>query len=316
MTTTSEHEGIARYLPADRFGAILGATPISVGLSGAGVHAITTETGDYVLRIMPPNEADGWHRQLAMLRLAADHGIAPPLTYVDEAGQATVSVRIAGPPIGAALTDPASRDRAIASLIGQLVALHAITAADIERLDPPAVAHELWRAQSTRAGFPAWALPFGEELLRCAAIVERDPRWALSHNDLNPGNLLWDGARIWIVDWSAAGMAHPYYDLATFSMFLQLADESALALLSAQERAPISREQAETFRALRRVSAILCGLMFMKLTPDDALRAPEHVEDVITLPQCYGMMRNGTVDLQTPHGRCTFGLALLRAAMG
>jgi aminoglycoside phosphotransferase (APT) family kinase protein len=315
MATTSGHESIARHLPAERFGAIRAATPIRVGLSGAGVHAVTTDTGEYVLRIMPPHESDGWHRQLAMLRLASDHGIAPTLVFVDEAGQATVSVRIAGPPIGAALTDPASRDRAIGSLIGQLARLHSISAEGIERLDPPAVAHQLWRVQSARAGFPKWALPFGEELTRCALIVERDPRWVLSHNDLNPGNLLWDGARIWIVDWSAAGMAHPYYDLATISVFLQLADEAALALLSAQERAPISAAQAETFRALRRVATILCGLMFVRLTPSDALRAPEKLDDTMTLAQCYAMMRSGALDLQTPAGRCTFGLALLRLAV-
>lgn len=310
----NEHDHIARHLPTEQFGAIRNVVPISVGLSGAGVYAVATDTGDHVLRIMPPHEFDVWMRQIAVLRLTSEHGIAPTLEHVDEAGRATVSTRIIGPPFGAALYDPASRDRAIGSLVEQIARLHALSIDGYDRLHPAEVAHALWRAQSVRPGFPRWALSFGEELTRCAGLMANDSRWVLSHNDLNPGNVLWDGTRIWLVDWSASGMTHPYYDLATITMFMQIPDDGALALLALQEGATPTAEQRETFRALRRVAAMLSGVMFVKLTSDEALHAPERVEDAPTLTQCYSMMRSGSLDLQSDEGRRLFGLALLRSA--
>ena len=40
----------------------------------------------------------------------------------------------------------------------------------------------------------------------------------LCHNDMLPANVLDDGQRVWIVDWEYAGMGHPLFDLAGFSV--------------------------------------------------------------------------------------------------
>jgi len=307
---------VSRFLPADRFGAVHQVTAISRGLSGAGVFSVDTDSGGYVLRVMPPHEFDVWLRHLAILRLASERGIAPALAHVDAEHRAIVSARVDGPPLGAVLGDPASRERVLASMVSQLAALHSLELEEIERLDPPAVARAHWLTQSARAGFPAWAHPVADELDRAAAIIAADPRWTLSHNDLNPGNLLWDGARVWLIDWTSSGMTHPYYDLATISTFLQLPDEAALGLLAMQEGARPIGAQAVTFRAHRRVAAILSGLMFIKLTPDRSLHAPERADDAPTLTEVYRGLQSGSVDLQSDAGKCMFGLALLRSALG
>ena len=36
----------------------------------------------------------------------------------------------------------------------------------------------------------------------------------LAHNDLLPGNLIDDGARLWLIDWEYAGFGSPLFDLA------------------------------------------------------------------------------------------------------
>jgi aminoglycoside phosphotransferase (APT) family kinase protein len=53
-----------------------------------------------------------------------------------------------------------------------------------------------------------------------SVTLARDPRRVVSHNDVNPGNILWDGAHAWLVDWEVTGLGHPYYDLATLALFL------------------------------------------------------------------------------------------------
>ena len=138
----------------------------------------------------------------------------------------------------------------------------------------------------------------------------------LSHNDTNPGNVLWDGERVWLVDWDVSAMSHPYYDLATISAFVNLSDEQGLALLAAQERSPISAEQAGTYRALRRLATIMCGAMFMRLTKDLESVVPRSVADAPTLPQFYAMLASGAVDLRSDAGQAAFGSALLRQALG
>lgn len=46
----------------------------------------------------------------------------------------------------------------------------------------------------------------------------------LSHNDLNPGNILWD-KRLTIIDWEYVSLNHPYFDLACIVSSLKLNEE-------------------------------------------------------------------------------------------
>lgn len=39
----------------------------------------------------------------------------------------------------------------------------------------------------------------------------------LSHNDLNPKNMLSDGEQVWLIDWECAGMNDPLFDLAVLT---------------------------------------------------------------------------------------------------
>ena len=303
------------HLPTERFGSVRELTPLNDGLSGATVYAATTDRGEYVVRVLPPHEAESWPRQRTMLRLAAEQGIAPPLLWVDEDARVTVSQRIVGPRFAAALGDPDARGRSIASLVGLLARLHAMPADGVEHLDPLVAVRQLWSRMSVRDGFPGWAHPLASQLDRVNERTAADPRRAPSHNDLNPGNVLWDGTRLWIVDWSAAGMTHPYYDLATISMFLQLPDDAALALLAAQEGGAVTADQAETFRGLRRVAATISALTLMKLIPSGELRAPERMEDAHSLGEFYARLRSGALTLRSVEAQRMFALALLRVAL-
>jgi aminoglycoside phosphotransferase (APT) family kinase protein len=315
MTSTMKHGDIARYLPADHFGAILDAAPISMGLSGASVYSVVTERGDFVLRVSPPNQLDGWRRQLAMQRLASAHSIAPELVWVDEAHSATVSTRIGGSGFTAALSDPGTRMVAIGDVVDLIARLHACPPDGLEPADPSAFARSLWQMQSDYSGLPRWASSLGDHLPELEAIVARDGRLVPSHNDLNPANILWDGARSWLVDWEASGLTHPYYDLAVLSLFLQIPEAGALGLLAKQERAAIGEEQAATFRALHRTALILYGLIFLGLVPASEIAPPERVEDAPTLAQCYAMLSTGELDVRSDAWQRAFGLALLRLAV-
>jgi aminoglycoside phosphotransferase (APT) family kinase protein len=313
MALPSHLESLEPLLPVERVGSVLRIEPLTRGPSGASVYAVTTTQGELVLKVQADSPyAARWAQQLRVLRRAAELGIAPPLLHVDDAARTTVSRRIAGVPLPAALGAPEQRTRALASLVEQLRALHALDQEGIDESSPLALARAQFTAQRARPGFPVWVGDLAPLFAELEAQIAGDARRVVGHNDVNPGNVLWDGTRAWLVDFEVAALAHPFYDLAALAMFLMLDDAVALGLLAQQEQRAIAAEQRVAFGALRRLSAIVCGLVMMSLLPDLSLlpaTAP-------TLGEFYAELRAGKLGLHEPRGGAAFGLALLRHGMG
>jgi Ser/Thr protein kinase RdoA (MazF antagonist) len=83
--------------------------PITVGLSGAGVYAVTTSRGKFVLRVQGrQTDESSFAQQLRVLRRAAEAGVAPAVLHIDEGARAVVSDRVPGVPMAAALRNEAS----------------------------------------------------------------------------------------------------------------------------------------------------------------------------------------------------------------
>ena len=286
-----------------------------MGLSGAGVYGITSARGEYVLRVQGDGADDAfWSQHIRILRRAAEHGVAPPVAHVDEDARAVISVRVAGVPLAAALADPSQRDRAIADVVERLRALHEIDPGGVTERDGVGFARGVWEWQRRRAGFPPWAADLGSAFDNIAAVLARDTRRVVSHNDVNPGNVLWDGTRTWLVDWEVAGLWHPYYDLAAFATFLAMDAERGYALLALQEGSPVDAAARETFAAMRQLVALAVGSLFLSMVPDlSSITAPT-LEEAPTQDECRLAMRRGELDLQTPAGRARYGLAFLRVA--
>jgi aminoglycoside phosphotransferase (APT) family kinase protein len=306
-----EQGSLAALLPEAHLGKIDRIEPITVGLSGAGVYAVTASRGAFVLRIQPSADAATFAQRLLVLRRAAEIGVTPAVVHVDEPARATVTVRVQGPPLPAALSDPAQRERALASLVDRLHAVHALDPAGINESDPLGHVRTAWQQQHTRAGFPSWAQSLPATFEAIAAVLAGDTRRAVSHNDVNPMNVIWDGFRAWLLDWDVAGIGHPHYDLATLAMFLRLDDAVAFELAARHDGAPLDDRHRATFRALRQLVAVLCGLTFLSISEDLGARLAPTLQDAPSLGDCYGAMRTGTLDLGGAHGRTSFGLALL-----
>jgi aminoglycoside phosphotransferase len=303
---------LRHLLPEPLVGEVMSAAPIHAGLSGAGVYAVTSVRGDYILRIQSERaSSDLWTQQLLVLRRAAERGIAPAIVHVDETARAVLSARVAGVPLPA-VTDSAERTRAVADVVSRLRTLHTLDTSGVETRDPVEYARGAWNTQRGRTGFPVWGAGIGVTLDAIALVLARDPRRVVGHNDVNPGNVLWDGTRAWLVDWEVAGLAHPYYDVATLATFLSLDAPTAEGLLSLQEQAPLDDEARITFAALRQLVALVAGITFLRLASDLTVLSAATIHDAPTLGECFAAMRAGTLDLHSPSGSVMLGLALLR----
>jgi aminoglycoside phosphotransferase len=290
-------------------------TRVGAGMSGAGVHRVEVEGRAFVLKVSVGGEPlEVWRGRRAILERAAEAGLAPRLVHSDEARRAVLSELVVDRSFPALLLKPDTRDEAIALLGRTLRRVHG--------LPPPAGATQ-GEARDMLAGLwagldGAFALPaFAREQVR-GVLGEVPPPLdrarVLSHNDVNPTNLLYDGERLVLLDWDTAGINDPAHDLASIAMFLRLDEATCRALFSAYEGQPVSDLPAR-FTYGRRVVSALCGAMFLHLARQGGHPGASGGEALDTTPSLgdfYQALRSGSLSLATPEGRWWGGLALIK----
>jgi aminoglycoside phosphotransferase (APT) family kinase protein len=292
-------------------------TKIAVGMSGAGVYRVDAGGDAYVLRLSGPMiDPAAWRRQLAIERLAADAGLAPRVVHVDEARRAVVSAFVVDRSFPALLRDPATHGAAIDLLARTFRRLHALPLPEGATARDPRELLGVWPELYASYALPAFADDLVRRVLDApAAIDDRAP--VLGHNDPNPTNMVYDGTDLLLLDWDSAGPMHPYYDLAVISMFLRMGDDACRRLLSTYAGEPVA-EQPESVRHFRRLGAVTCGAMSVRLACLAGHRgdAAATLEATPSLADCYQRLRMGAFNLATGADQWQFGLALIKESAG
>ncbi len=305
-------------LPPDLRGPTTTITPIAAGLSGAGVYRVERDGRAFVLKVAGPAEDGGdWRGALEIQRLAADAGLAPAIVHVDEARRAVLTVFVADRSFPALYLDPRTREAAL-TLLGRTVRrIHALPVPAAARVrDPRAFLAQI--SAGLRAGF---ALPeFAAGAIERALAEEPPPRpgaLVLGHNDLNPTNFIYDGERLLVLDWAAAGPMEAFYDLAVLAVFLRMDEATCLSLLSAYDDAPAT-VLPDNFRYSRRLAAALAGTMQLFIARQmkhPGATGAETLASALSLGEFYQRMRNGELKVGTADGQWAFGLALLKESL-
>ena len=136
----------------------------------------------------------------------------------------------------------------------------------------------------------------------------------LSHNDVNPTNLVFDGEKLLLVDWETAGRNDPFYDPATISVFARMDEGACQRMLSTYDGAPMTR-LPERFVYYRRLVAVLAGAMFLHLARQSGHAGATGTETLGSTPSLgdfYQRIRAGTLNVGTGDGQWLFGLSLLK----
>lgn len=112
-----------------------------------------------------------------------------------------------------------------------------------------------------------------EELLACyeqlAEVCSRfEPDLAPSHNDLfKPDNMLFDGQRLWFVDWEAAFQNDRYADLAVVANMLVTDDVEEAAFLRTYFGEQPNESRRSRFYLMRQLAHIFYTLAFLTQPP-------------------------------------------------
>jgi aminoglycoside phosphotransferase (APT) family kinase protein len=282
------------------------------GLSPALVYKIQVSGKPYILRlVMAMNELVDPAREYACLQAAADAGIAPPVLYADAAAAVSICAFIAGPPIWVGLPDKAIQLQRIAEKVKDIHALP---------LFPPLI-NFLEGMIAFRDRFLEMQM-FPESTTaehfthfdRIKAVYPINAELVSSHNDLNPANVLYDGEKIWMIDWEASFKNDRYVDLAIVALYFAANEAHIDMFLTAYfGEAPTALQKAK-FYLMRQVVFLYYGTIFLRMAGE---MKESHDQDmqVPTLIEVKKMMGRGEINLGSYEGKILYGKMLMQEAL-
>ncbi len=171
------------------------------------------------------------------MRIAAEAGIAPRLYYADAAEGVAVMDFIEQRSLHAY---PGGR-RALLRALGEMLGRVQATQRFPRFVEYPDIVARLW-AHVGRTGLfaPGVLDPYTDRLVRIRETYAWDlARSVSSHNDLVPRNILFDGERLWLIDWESAYCNDPAVDAAiVLDNFAALPELDCVLLQAWLGRAP------------------------------------------------------------------------------
>jgi hypothetical protein len=212
-------------IPIDDMAAVSG------GATAATILRIDAGGRSFLLRIEGPASPLRNPHQYISMRIAADAGIAPRLYHADEASRVAVTDFIIRRPLDAYPGGPAALARALGELFARLQG----TTLFPHFVQYPDIVARLW-AHVCRTGLfaPDVLDPCTERLAHISEAYRRHaPAPVSSHNDSIPANILFDGKRLWLVDWESAYRNDPLVDIAVVADNLARTPQLETALLRA-----------------------------------------------------------------------------------
>ena len=237
--------------------------------------------------------------QYEFMRNAAEVGIAPKIHYRDESARVVVMDWIERRPLQ---EYPGGRE-ALAPALGELLRRLQDAPVFPPFVDYPDIVSRLF-AHVRRTGLFAAGL-LDPHVAHLERVQERYKaglgRLVSSHNDLHPGNVLFDGQRLWLIDWESAYRNDPLVDAAiTIDSFAFSPAQEGAFLHAWLGHAPDEdiEDRMETVRALTRL--YYAGVFLSGSAAARGGAAAEADLSVLTVAEFAQRSREGQLKLGTP----------------
>jgi aminoglycoside phosphotransferase (APT) family kinase protein len=300
----SAAEAIRSTFGAREVGAV---QPVMGGASGALIYRIESAGRPYLLRLEALS-GGGFRdprRGYACMAAAAAAGVAPALHHLDPDGGVAIMDFVTGRPLA---SHPGGQAGVVHDLGALIARVHAIEPLFPEpRADYATLVDLMLTGLRRSALFAAGALdPHAEGLTRLSAALGKGGPAVSSHNDPNPRNILFDGERLWLVDWELAFRNDPLVDVAILAN--EFAPDQTLA--DALTRAALGREPDDAIRARLTLNRQLVRAFYAcVLLGPFALRPRETPDDLIapTPDEFRAAVAEGRLKLGSPELIYTYG---------
>ena len=225
----------------------------------------------YLLRIN--TRAGNMTSHFACVKAAADAGLAPRVLYANAEDRISITDFVKAVPFPAA--------DALVRIPATLRALHTLPPFHISPFNTTCTF--LLNQGPARDGFlekfrTSGVLPenAARELLAgyrqvAAAYSTLDSDLAPSHNDLfKPDNMLFDGERLWLVDWEAAFQNDRYADLAVVANMIVTNESHETIYLREYFGKPPDESQRARLYLMRQLAHMFYAMAFLTLAPTGA----------------------------------------------
>ena len=249
------------------------------GLSPSRIFRIVVGGQPYLLRIILRSEVIADPAvELACMKIAAEAGIAPRIWYASLEDKVLITDFVERKPFP---------DDVVPLIAPVLRKLHALPGFPKPRMGSYFDAMDGFVRRFQAANLlPESAT--GELFRHYAELVKVYPRndaeYVASHNDLKPQNMVFDGNRLWLVDWESAFLNDRYADLAVVANFFVTNNAQEEALLNIYFGEPAGEYRRARFYLMRQAMhmfyASLLILLAVRsgLTIDADLSAPDFRE--------------------------------------
>ena len=287
-------------------------TPVLGGASGASIFRVATGSERYLLRV---EGAVGpmFRRNPCRFRgeqVAAEAGIAPRVHHVNAAAGVMVTQFIDRRPLA---SFPGGRV-ALAGAVGELLRrLQTMSPAIPELIEyPDFVSGMLGHVRASGLFAPGLLDRHVERLSELRARAPWDPNTLVSsHNDVTARNILFDGERLWLIDWEGAYRNGPRVDLSIALDSFASGPEQESALLSAWSgESPPAPERLDAMRAITR---LYYACFVFTLSGADPPSSPDADLAAPSAPEFVDLVRAGLVCPGTPRSAHLVGKMLLAA---
>ena len=185
------------------------------------------------------------------MRIASDAGIAPKVHHIDESNRVAVLDFVEEQPLRSFPGGPSALSHAIGTILGRVQG----TSLFPRFVEYPVIVGRLWWWVCQTGLFAPGVLdPCTEYLASLRETYVWDTAGSVScHNDPVPRNILFDGQRLWMIDWESAYCNDPLVDVAiTLDNFAPTPELEQLLLLAWLGK----KASASVFDRLARVRAL------------------------------------------------------------
>lgn len=291
---------------------------LSGGLSGARLMRIRVGGIPYVLRLETEVSAFGdpaRARTYDCMRAAADALLSPRVWHADPEAGVTIIDHVPQVPLS---EYPGDGDGLLVELAQALRVLHRTPPFPPAEDFLEAVGGLIRRHHASGLLAPAvTAEVFARFDALRGAYRPREEDLVSSHNDLNPANILYDGRRLWLIDWEVAFRADRFLDLAAVANWFgrdAAGEELLLRAYLGSEPDPVQRAR---LRLMRQANHVFYGAVFLvgAAAERPGVRLEAQSLDAPPLADLRRGLGDGAFSLQPWENRVTYGKARLAEAL-
>ncbi len=276
------------------------------GLAASMVFRMVVRGSPFLLKIS--TRASDPERHYACMRAAAEAGVAPRVRYASVEDRISIEDFVEARPL-----PPAEALVGIPALLRTLHALPPFGRAPFNTSctflinKGPALDGFLQKFRAANILPKAESEEFFARYAELAAVYPQDDREMVScHNDVfKPDNFLFDGRRVWLVDWEAAFLNDRYADLAVAANHVVTSDDEEMVYLREYFGSEPGEYRLARFHLMQQIAHLFYTMAFLFLASSET--PVDWSGSVPEFREVHRRMWAGEVDLSDKSVKIVYG---------